>query len=165
MTYHSEPITRRYIGHIKESQIKNQRGLSQPMKEKEAKNFSERWEVFSLESSSLVEKSRYFSTGARVLGTLTWAMLILGFLLIKLVFGFGLQWGAAIGYMFLPFALFCAVWVAFEWRAKRSKQIKNYFSPFTSNDLAMAAVLGVAGTVLIVLILALVMTPAGEVYR
>lgn len=64
MTYHSEPITRRYIGHIKASQIKNPgKTFANAMTVSDSKKFLERWEKYSLDSASLKEKSRYFSTG------------------------------------------------------------------------------------------------------
>lgn len=154
MTYHSEPITRRYIGYSRFHQIRNRAKIRTPDNDRRAKEFAEQWETKSLESASFAEKSDYFSIGANFLGMMTWLMLMFSFLLLEMFSGFG--WGVAVGYLFLPFTIYCSVWIPFAWRSIRSKMSSGNPSPFTSNDLAMSVVLGIAGAVLIVIIFALV---------
>jgi hypothetical protein len=160
MIYHSEPITRRYIGYSRFHQIRNKAKVRTPDNDKRAKKFAEQWEVNSLESASFAEKSDYFSAGASLLGAMTLVMLMLSFLLLKLFSGFG--WGAAVGYLFLPFTIYCAVWAPFAWRSNQSKMIKDYSSPFTSKNLVVSVVCGIMGSLLLVLILSVIIDPTVE---
>jgi polyferredoxin len=160
MTYHSEPITRRYIGYSRYWQIKNRNKVQTPDNDRNAEKFSERWESASLESASFEQKSDYFSIGASFLGGMTGLMLLLSFLLLQLFTGFA--WGAAMGYLFLPFTIYCSVWASFAWRSNQSKMIKDYSSPFTRKSLIKAIIVGIAGSILLVLFFILILDPTAE---
>jgi hypothetical protein len=160
MTYHSEPITRRYIGYSRFHQIRNQAKVRTPDNDKRAEKFSKEWEEASLETASSAQKSDYFSIGSSLLGWMTWAMLMLSFLLLKMFSGFG--WGAGIGFLFLPFTIYCSVWAAFAWRSNQSKMIKDYSNPFTSNSLIVSIICGIFVDLLLVLILLAIIDPSVE---
>lgn len=160
MTYHSEPITRRYIGYSRFHQIRNKAKVRTPDNDKRAKKFAEQWQAYSLESASFAEKSDYFSIGASLLGTMTLVMLPFSLLLLKMFSGFG--WGAGVGFLFLPFTIYFSVWAAFAWRSNQSKMIKDYSSPFTSNSLIVSIICGIFADLLLVLILLATIEPNVE---